>query len=58
MNLPILPALLSLFESFQLLRRRTMRFLRYSNQEQKISTIWVNSLIETSSLNTFANHAL
>ncbi len=51
MILPILLALLSLFESSQSLRRATMRLLRYSNQEQKISAIWVKSLLETSLLN-------
>ena len=48
MILPILLALLSLFESSQSLRRATMRLLRCSNQEQKISVIWVDSLLETS----------
>ena len=47
MNLSILLALLSLFELSQSLHRATMRLLRYSNQEQ-ISAIWVNSLLETS----------
>ncbi len=48
MILPILLALLSLFEPSQSLRRATMRFLRCSNQEQKISEIWVDLLLETS----------
>ncbi len=48
MNLPILLALLSLIGASQSLRRATMRLLRYSNQKQKISAIWVNSLLETS----------
>ncbi len=39
MILPILLALLLLLESYQSLRRATMRLLRYSNQEQKISAI-------------------
>ncbi len=45
MNLPILLALLSLFELSQSLHRLTMRLSRYSNQEQKISTVGVNSLL-------------
>ena len=48
MILPILLALLSLFESSQLLHSATMRLLRCSNQKQKISAIWVDSLLETS----------
>ena len=45
MILPILLALLRLLESSQSLRRATMRLLKYSNQEQKISAIEVNSLL-------------
>ncbi len=48
MNLPILLALVSLFESSQSLHKAIMRLLRYSNQKQKISAIWVDSLLETS----------
>ncbi len=48
MTLPILLALLLLLESSQSLRKATIRLLRYSNQEQKISAIEVNSLLETS----------
>ncbi len=48
MILPILLDLLLLLESSQSLRRATMRLLRCSNQEQKISAIEVNSLLGTS----------
>ncbi len=48
MILLILIALLRLLESSQSLRRAIMRLLRCSNQEQKISAIEVNSLLETS----------
>ncbi len=48
MILPILLALLLLLESSQSLRRVIIRLLRYSNQEQKISAIAVNLLLETS----------
>ena len=50
MNLPILLALLPLLESYQSLRRATMRLLICSNQEQKICAILVDSLLETSLL--------
>ncbi len=56
MNLPILLAFLSLFELSQSLHRATMRLLRYSNQEQKISAIWVNSLLETSLIHNGSPH--
>ncbi len=48
MILPILLALLLLLESSQSLRRVIIRLLRCSNQEQKISAIAVNLLLETS----------
>jgi hypothetical protein len=47
MNLPILLA--PLLESYQSLRRATMRLLICSNQEQRICAILVDSLLETSS---------
>ena len=44
MNLPILLAFFPQFESYQSLRRATM----HPHQKQRISAIWVNSLLETS----------
>ncbi len=58
MILPILLALLFLLESSQALRRATMHLLICSNQEQKISAIEVNSLLETSLLLLFCNFSM